>query len=122
MFEGGLGVYSDYFTHAARCCAGPTKARSPNGERLPEYTDARKPQIERQIGSDAPIYPEFEKARTRRRRWRLMRDKLGADHALVKQILAGKTPEARAAELVERDHARRSRRPQGSSSPAGWRR
>ena len=30
-----------------------------------------------------------------------MRDKLGADHALVRQILAGKTPEARAAELVE---------------------
>jgi hypothetical protein len=30
-----------------------------------------------------------------------MREKLGADHALVTQILAGKTPEARAAELVE---------------------
>jgi hypothetical protein len=32
----------------------------------------------------------------------LMRDKLGAEHALVKQILAGKTPDARAAELVDR--------------------
>jgi hypothetical protein len=30
-----------------------------------------------------------------------MRDKLAADHALVKQILAGKTPEARATALVD---------------------
>ena len=31
----------------------------------------------------------------------MLRDKLGAEHALVKQMLAGKAPAARAAELVD---------------------
>ncbi len=30
-----------------------------------------------------------------------MRDELGADNALVKKVLKGKTPEARAAELID---------------------
>jgi hypothetical protein len=100
MFEGGLAFFSDYFTYARTLLRWAEESRKPNGERLPEYIDPRKPQIERQIGSEAPIYPEFEKARITVG-LTLMRDKLGADHALVKQVLAGKTPDARAAELVD---------------------
>jgi hypothetical protein len=100
MFEGGLGIFSDYFTHARTLLRWSTESQKPNGERLPEYTDTRKPSIERQLGSDAPIYPGLEKTRLTIG-LTVMRDKLGADHALVKQILAGKTPEARAIELVD---------------------
>jgi hypothetical protein len=99
MLEGGLGVFSDYFTHARTILRWATESQKPNGDRLPEYTDVRKPQIERQVGSDAPIYPEFERAKIAMS-LALMRDKLGADHVLVKQILAGQTPESRAAALV----------------------
>ncbi len=99
MFEGGFAMYSDYFDHARALLRWAEESRKPNGERLPEYTDARKPQIEKQIGSEAPIYPGFEQARLAAS-LAIARDKLGADHPLLKQVLAGKTPDARAAELV----------------------
>jgi hypothetical protein len=99
MFEGGLAFYSEYFVHARTLLRWAEESRKPNGERLPEYIDPRKPQLERHIGSDVPIYPELEQARIAIG-LTLMRDELGADHALVTQILAGKTPDARAAELV----------------------
>jgi hypothetical protein len=99
MFEGGLAFFSEYFNYARTLVRWAEESRKPNGERLPEYIDPRKPQIERQIGSETPIYPEFEQARVTIG-LTLMRDKLGADHPLVKQILAGQTPEARAKELV----------------------
>ncbi len=100
MFEGGLGLFSEYFTIARTLLRWADETQKPNGERLPEYTDVRKPQIERQIGSDAPIYPGFEKARLSES-LAIMRDKLSADHPLIKSILAGKTPQARATELVD---------------------
>ncbi|HYU78187.1 MAG TPA: S46 family peptidase [Vicinamibacterales bacterium] len=100
MFEGGLGFFSDYFTHARTLLRWADESQKPNGERLPEYTDPRKPDIERGLASGAPIYPGFEKARLAAS-LALMRDKLGADQPLVKQILAGKTPQDRAAELVD---------------------
>jgi hypothetical protein len=99
MFEGGLAFFSDYFTYARTLLRWAEESQKPNGERLPEYIDPRKPQIERQIGSETPVYPEFERARLTMA-LTLMRDKLGADHALVTQVLNGKTADARAAELV----------------------
>jgi hypothetical protein len=99
MFEGGLALFSEYFTAARTVLRWSVESAKPNGERLPEYTDVRKPQLERQIGSDAPIYPGLEQARLTAS-LALMRDKLGADHPLATQILAGKTPDARAAELT----------------------
>ena len=100
MFEGGLAFFSEYFNYARTLLRWAEESQKPNGERLPEYIDPRKPQIEKQLGADTPIYPEFEKTRVTVGLG-LMRDKLGADHPLVKQILAGKTAEARAAELVD---------------------
>ena len=99
MLEGGLALYTDYFTAARTLLRWSTESVKPSGDRLPEYAEVRKPQIERQIGSDAPVYPVLEKSRLTAS-LALMRDILGADHALAKQILDGKTPEARAEELV----------------------
>jgi hypothetical protein len=99
LLEGGLGLYSDYFTIARTLVRWANESRRPNGERLPEYTDARKPAIERQMGSVAPIHPGLEEARLSES-LALMRDKLGADHALVRRILDGKGPADRAKEMV----------------------
>ncbi|MCA1585850.1 MAG: S46 family peptidase [Acidobacteria bacterium] len=100
MVEGGLAIFSEYFTHARTLLRWADESQKPNGERLPEYTDARKPQIERALASEAAVYPGFEQARLAAS-FSIMRDKLGVGHPLAKQILAGKTPEARAAELVK---------------------
>jgi hypothetical protein len=99
MFEGGLALYSDSFSHARTLLRWAEESQKPNGERLPEYTDVRKPQIERLVVSEMPVYPGLEKARIAVG-LRLMVDKLGADHALVRQVLDGKSPDARASELV----------------------
>ncbi len=99
FLEGGFALYSDYFSHARTLLRWSEESAKPNGQRLPEYTDARKPQIERELSSDAPIYPGLETARLAASLV-LAVDKLGASHELVKQILDGKSPDARAAELV----------------------
>ena len=99
FFESGLGPYTQYFTLARTLVRWADESAKPNGQRLPEYSDARKAAIERQIGSEAPIYPGVEQAKLEAG-FTVMQRMLGADNALVKQVLAGKTPKARAAELV----------------------
>ena len=99
FFESGLGMYTQYFTLARALVRWADESAKPNGQRLPEYTDARKAQLERQMASTAPIYPGVEQAKLAAC-LTVMAQKLGADHALVKQILAGKSPADRAAELV----------------------
>ncbi len=71
----------------------------PNAERLPEYTDARRASLELGLYSPAPIHEDFEKLKLADSLG-FMVELLGADNALVKQVLAGKTPEARANELI----------------------
>jgi hypothetical protein len=99
MFEGALGMNSQYFSTARTLLRWAHESTKPNGQRLPEYSDARKPQMEKQMASEAPLYPALEEAKLAAS-LTYMQQKLGGEHALVKQILAGKTPAARAAELV----------------------
>jgi hypothetical protein len=99
FFESGLGPYSQYFTLARTLVRWTDEASKPNGQRLPEYSDARKASIERQMASDAPIFPGVEQAKLEASLG-VMRQMLGAGNAMVTQVLAGKTPKARAAELV----------------------
>lgn len=71
----------------------------PNGERLPEFTDARLPQLVQRVLSTAPIYKEFEIAKLGHGLTAL-REELGADDPLVKRLLGNKSPEQLAAELI----------------------
>jgi hypothetical protein len=98
FFESGLGFYTQYFNIARTLVRWSEESGKPNGQRLPEYSDARKAAIERQIASEAPIFPGNEQAKLEAT-LAVMAKALG-DHAIVKQILAGKTPKARAAELI----------------------
>lgn len=99
FFESGLGFYTQYFTLARALVRWTDESAKPNGQRLPEYSDARKAAIERQMASAAPIHAGVEQAKLEAT-LAVMRQYVGADNALVKQIMAGKTPTARAAELV----------------------
>ena len=99
FFESGLGFFSNYFNLARTLVRWADESQKPNGQRLPEYSEARKPAIERQMASEAPIYPGVEQAKLEAS-LAMMVKYVGADHALVKQVLAGKTPKSRAAELI----------------------
>jgi hypothetical protein len=99
FLESGLGMNTQYFAMARTLLRWVDESAKPNGQRLPEYSDARKAAIERQIGSEAPIYAGVEQAKLAAC-LAVMQQLVGADNPVVKQVLAGKTPKERAAELV----------------------
>ena len=71
----------------------------PNSDRLPEFTDARLPQLVQRVLSAAPIYKEFEIAKLGHGLTGL-REELGADDPLVKRLLGNQSPEQLAAKLI----------------------
>jgi hypothetical protein len=99
FFESGLAFYTQYFNIARTLVRWADESVKPNGQRLPEYSDARKPAIERQMASEAPIHPGAETAKLQAS-LEMMVKHLGVANPLVKQVLAGKTPKERAAALV----------------------
>jgi hypothetical protein len=84
----------------------------PNGERLTEYSDAKRQSLELTLFSDQPLYPDFEILKLANS-LTFLAGQVGVDDPLVQKILAGKSPRARAAELVNgtqvRDAAFRKR-------------
>jgi hypothetical protein len=102
FFESGLAFSTQpyqYFSLARTIVRWAEERTKPNGQRLPEYADARRDAIERQLASEAPIHAGVEQARLEAT-LAMMVKFVGASNPLVKQVLAGKTPKARAAELV----------------------
>lgn len=87
------------FNHARTLVRLAEESSKPSAERLPEYSDARRPALEASLYSEAPIYEDFEQVKLAASLG-LLRDALGADHALTRKVLKGKTPEARAVELI----------------------
>ena len=100
IFDQAAGFNSSLFGFARALVRMAEENAKPNAERLPEYTDARRASLELALYSPAPIYPEFEKLKLADSLG-FMVELLGADNPLVKQVLAGKSPEERANELVE---------------------
>ncbi len=99
IFDQASGFNSTLFTYARALVRLATENEKPNAERLPEYTDARRASLELGLYSPAPIHEDFEKLKLADSLG-FMVELLGADHALAKQVLAGKTPEERADELI----------------------
>ncbi|HEX8500389.1 MAG TPA: S46 family peptidase, partial [Pyrinomonadaceae bacterium] len=87
------------FNHARVLVRLAEESARPDAERLPEYADARRAALEASLYSEAPLYADFEQMKLAAS-LAFLRETMGADHALVRKMLRGKTPEARAAELV----------------------
>jgi len=99
IFEQGGGFNTVLFSYARTLVRMAAESQKPNAERLPEYTDARRASLELGLFSTAPIHEDFEKLKLTDSLG-FMVELLGADNPLVKGVLAGKTPEARADELI----------------------
>lgn len=98
-FDQAAGFNTTYFGFARALVRLATENEKPNAERLPEYTDARRASLELALYSPAPIHDDFEKLKLADS-LAFMVELLGADHALVKQVLNGKSPEERANEII----------------------
>ncbi|HEX6730455.1 MAG TPA: S46 family peptidase [Pyrinomonadaceae bacterium] len=99
IFDQAAAFNTTLFGFARTLVRMAAENEKPNAQRLPEFTDARRASVELALYSPAPIHDDFEKLKLADSLG-FMVELLGADHELVKQVLAGKTPEARADELI----------------------
>jgi hypothetical protein len=113
------GFHADSFTLARQLLRAGDERPKPNGERLREYSDARRESFEQQLFSDKPIYADLEIV-TLGDSLTFLVEQFGAGDPLVQTVLAGKSPRARAAELINgtqvRDVAFRRKLYEGSSA------
>ena len=99
---GGLnaaGFTAESFSLARRLLRAGDERPKPNGERLSEFSDARRESFELSLFSDKPIYADYEII-TLADSLTCLAANLGANDPLVAAVLAGKSPRARAAELI----------------------
>jgi hypothetical protein len=99
LLEGAQAFNCDSFSIARTLLRAGEELPKPNGERLREFSDSGKTSLELSLFSAKPIYTDLEIV--------LLADalthlcaKLGVNDPLVQQILAGQSPRARAAELI----------------------
>lgn len=98
--ESAAGFQGRLFNYARALVRGATERAKPNAERYREYTDAALPRIEQQLQAEVPNYPELEALRMSFGLQR-MREWLGPDHPVVRQLLTKESPRALAERLVK---------------------
>ncbi|HKQ99476.1 MAG TPA: S46 family peptidase [Pyrinomonadaceae bacterium] len=94
------GFNSTLFGYARTLVRLAAESGKPDAERLPEYTTAKRASLELALYSTAPIHTDFEKLKLADS-LAFMAEAFGANDPLVNRVLAGRTPEARAAELID---------------------
>ncbi len=99
MIASGGAFNSAYFGYAQTLVRAAAERGKPAAERLPEFADARLPRLERGLFSKEPHYDDFETLKLADS-LTLFATTYGANDALVKEVLAGKSPRERAFELV----------------------
>jgi hypothetical protein len=99
FIEGGAAFNSQLFVHARTLVRAATERAKPNESRLPEFTEARLPAVVQGLKADAPIYPELEILRLSFGLER-MREWLGPDHPVVRQVFGKDSPDTLAQRLV----------------------
>jgi hypothetical protein len=91
--------YSTLFKYARRLFRAGEEMPKPNGERFPEYRDSNKESLELDLFSSEPVHDDVEVV-TLTDSLTDMVTRFGMDDAMVKQVMAGKSPIDRATELV----------------------
>ena len=99
LLETGVAFYAESFGLARSLLRAGDERPKPNGERLREFADARLESFEQQLFSDKPIYADLE-ILTLGDSLSYLVEQLGSTDPLVQTVLAGKSPRARAAELI----------------------
>jgi hypothetical protein len=98
--ELGVGFNSALFNYARTLVRGAAERAKPNTDRLREYRDAALPRVAQRLSAPVPVYPQLEKL-TLSFSLERMREWLGPDAPIVRQLLAKDSPDTLAARLVE---------------------
>jgi hypothetical protein len=99
FLEGGAAFNSTLFGYARAIVRAAAERAKDNATRLPEYTEARLPAVLQTLQAAAPIYPDFEIVRLSFSLER-MREWLGPDDPVVRQVFGNESPDSLAAKLV----------------------
>ncbi len=99
FLEGGGGFNSELFGYARTLVRAAAERAKPNAERQSAYSDARLPAIESALRAETPYYADFDQVRLSFSLER-MREWLGPDDPVVRQVFGRDTPDTLAARLI----------------------
>jgi hypothetical protein len=99
FIEGGAAFNSQLFVYARTLVRAAAERARSNEARLAEFTETRLPAVKQGLEAPIPVYPEFEILRLSFGLER-MREWLGPDHPLVRQVFGNDSPDTLAARLV----------------------
>ena len=99
IFDLAGGFNTTLFGYARALVRLAAEREKPNAERLAEFADARLPGLQAALAAEAPFDTDLEKLRLADSLAYMM--ELLPNDPIVKQIMQGKTPEVRAAELID---------------------
>ncbi len=98
-YERGFAFETKMFGFARALVRYAEEVGKPNADRLKEYSDSNLPSVKDGLEAPVPVYPDLEtvKLRSSLTNWFT---EVGADDAVLKQVLDGKSPVERAALLI----------------------
>jgi hypothetical protein len=99
LLEGAQAFPGDLFRIARMLVRGAAERTKPNDARLREFTDAAMPSLQQALFSEAPIHPEMEQVVLTFGLTKL-RELLGPDHPVVREVLDKESPEDMARDIV----------------------
>ncbi len=100
FLENGFAFDSHLFGIARMLVRMAEEKGKPNPDRLKEYRDSALDSLKLQLFSDAPIYPEYEKAKLAHS-LAFWKANMGTSDSMVERVLRGRSPEEAAKELVD---------------------
>src|SRR5438874_1957483 len=98
-YRGPRALYGSLFKYARLLTRAIDERAKQNGERIPAFRDSAKESLELELFSTEPVYDDYEILRLTDSLTDFA-SKFGATDPLVQKVLAGKSPHARAVELV----------------------
>jgi len=100
LIERGFGFNSHLFSIARTLARAAQERAKPEGDRLREFRSSAEESLKLQLFSDEPVYEDLEIVKLADG-LTFLAAQLGYSNPTVQKVLAGKSPQARAAELVK---------------------
>ena len=99
-YRGPRALYGNLFKYARLLTRAIDERAKPNDERIAVFRDSAKESLELELFSPEPVYDDYEILRLTDSLTDFA-ERFGPENPLVAQVLAGKSPHARASELVK---------------------
>jgi hypothetical protein len=100
FLESAMAFDSHMFSVARTLVRLAAEKARPNSDRLREYRDSALDSLKLQLFSDAPVYPEYEKAKLAHS-LAFWKKHMESNDPMVERVLRGRTPDRAAEDLID---------------------